>query len=158
MLLAWQSAHASLPLPEGEKCGAPGSRRCEHGRQRRFCKDCGGSGLCEHGRTRSECKDCGGSGVCEHGRVRSKCKDCGGGSFCVHGRIRSQCKECGGGSICEHGRQRSKCKDCGGGGHVTFVEATEVEELDGEEDPDDWVPTVQARLVGGPRGGGKRKR
>ena len=47
---------------------------------------------------------------------------------------------------------------CGGGGHVTIVEATEVEEFDGEEDPDEWVPTVQARLVGGPRGGGKRKR
>ena len=41
---------------------------------------------------------------------------------------------------------------------MTFVEATEVEEFDGEEDPDEWVPTVQARLVGGPRGGGKRKR
>ena len=77
MLLAWQSAHASLPLPEGEKCGAPGSRRCEHGRQRRFCKDCGGSGLCEHGRERHRCKDCGGAGICEHGRRRSRCKDCG---------------------------------------------------------------------------------
>ena len=45
-----------------------------------------------------------------------------------------------------------------GGGHVTFMEATEVEEFDGEEDPDEWVPTVQVRLVvGGPRGG-KRKR
>ena len=40
---------------------------------------------------------------------------------------------------------------------MTFLEATEVEEFDGEEDPDEWVPTVQARLVGGPRGG-KRKR
>ena len=52
---------------------------------------------------------------------------------------------------------RSKCKDCGGGGHVIFVEATEVEEFDGEADPDERVLTVQARLVGGPRGG-KRKR
>ena len=78
---------------------------------------------------------------------------------CEHGRERYRCKECGGGSICEHGRQRYRCKDCGGGGHVTLVEATEVEEFDGEEDPDfEWVPTVQARLVGGPRGGGKRKR
>ena len=41
---------------------------------------------------------------------------------------------------------------------MTLVEATEVEEFDGEEDPDEWVPTVPARLVGGPRGGGKRKR
>ena len=99
-----------------------------------------------------------GNTKCEHGRQRSQCKDCGGGSICEHGRVRSVCKECRGGSICEHGRVRSRCKDCGGGGHVTFVEATEVEEFDGEEDPDEWVPTVQARLVGGPRGGGKRKR
>ena len=44
---------------------------------------------------------------------------------------------------------------------MTLVEATEVEELDGEEDPDEWVPMVQARLVGRgrPSGGkGKRKR
>ena len=42
---------------------------------------------------------------------------------------------------------------------MTIVEATEVEELDGEEDPDEWVPTVQARLVRGPPGSTfKRKR
>ena len=112
---------------------------------------------CEHGRQRSRCKDCGGSGICEHGRVRSKCKDCGGSSICEHGRQRSTCKDCGGSGICEHGRQRSQCKDCGGSGPVILLEATEVEEFDGEEDPDESVPTVQARVVGGPRGG-KRKR
>ena len=58
---------------------------------------------------------------------------------------------------CEHGRERSRCKDCGGSGHVTFLEATEVEAFDGEEDPNEWGPTVQARVVGGPLGG-KRKR
>ena len=40
---------------------------------------------------------------------------------------------------------------------MIFVEATEVEEFDGEEDPDEWVPTVPSRLVAGPRGA-KRKR
>ena len=40
---------------------------------------------------------------------------------------------------------------------MTLVEATEVGEFDGEEDPDEWVPTVIARLVAGPRGA-KRKR
>ena len=69
----------------------------------------------------------------------------------------SAASACGGGSFCEHGRQRSKCKECGGGRPVTFLEATEVEEFDGEEDPDECIPTVQARVVGGPRGG-KRKR
>ena len=113
---------------------------------------------CEHGRRRSRCKECGGASICEHGWERSKCKECGYvPKKCEHGRRRTNCKECGGGGICEHQRQRSKCKDCGGGGPVTFLEATEVEEFDGEEDPDELVPTVQARVVGGPRGG-KRKR
>ena len=40
---------------------------------------------------------------------------------------------------------------------MTFLEATEVEAFDGEEDPSEWVPTVQAHVVGGPLGG-KRKR
>ena len=72
------------------------------------------------------------------------------------GSAASARKDCGGSGICEHGRVRTQCKDCGGGGPVMFLEATEDEEFDGEEDPDEWVPTVQARLVCGPRSG-KRK-
>ena len=87
-------------------------RKCEHGRNRYACKECGGSRFCEHGRHRSVCKECGGGSICEHGRVRYQCKECGGESVCEHGRQRSVCKECGGGSICEHGRRRSTCKEC----------------------------------------------
>ena len=90
---------------------------------------------------------------CPHGRQRGKCKECGGSGVCEHGRQRNTCKDCGGSSLCEHGRQRSSCKDCGG----DDPEATELEEFDGEEDPDELAPTVQARVDGGPRGG-KRKR
>ena len=50
--------------------------RCEHGRQRSRCKDCGGSQICEHNRNRSVCKECGGSQICEHGRMRSTCMSC----------------------------------------------------------------------------------
>ena len=50
--------------------------KCEHGRQRSRCKDCGGASICEHNRRRSQCKDCGGSQVCEHGRRRDICKQC----------------------------------------------------------------------------------
>jgi hypothetical protein len=95
-----------------KECG--GSSICEHGRRRPICKECGGSSICEHGRERSKCTECGGSSICEHGRQRSKCKVCGGSSICEHGRQRPRCKECGGSSICEHGRERSKCKECGG--------------------------------------------
>jgi hypothetical protein len=89
--------------------------KCEHGRQRSKCKECGGANICKHGRQRSNCKECGGSGICEHGRRRSVCKECGGGSICQHGRRRSRCKGCGGRGICQHGRRRSDCKECGGG-------------------------------------------
>ena len=60
---------------------------------------------------------------------------------------------------CEHGRQRSKCKECGGSDHVIILEATAVERDfdDEEEDADEGIATVQARVVAGPRGG-KRKR
>ena len=36
-------------------------KRCEHGKVKCLCIDCGGSGLCkEHGRVKSTCKECGG--------------------------------------------------------------------------------------------------
>ena len=57
---------------------------CEHGvKYRSKCKVCG---ACPHGRQRRECKECGGSAICEHGRVRSQCKECGG---CINLRARS---------------------------------------------------------------------
>ena len=96
-----------------KECG--GSSICEHRRQKSTCKECCGSSICEHGRQKSYCKECGGSSICEHGRQKSYCKECGGGSICEHGKIKSSCKDCGGGSICEHGRIKSTCKECGGG-------------------------------------------
>ena len=32
--------------------------KCQHGRQRNKCKECGGASICQHGRQRSECKEC----------------------------------------------------------------------------------------------------
>ena len=77
--------------------------KCEHGRQKSTCKECGGTSICEHGRYKSRCKECGGSAFCEHGRQKSQCKDCGGSQICEHGRYKSQCKECGGSSLCKSG-------------------------------------------------------
>ena len=127
-----------------------------------MCKECGGSGICEHGRRRYNCKECGGGGICEHGRQRYICKECGGKGICEHGRQRRRCKECGGGGICEHGRRRYVCKDCGGGRQETILlEATavEVNGVDEDAEPDEWIPIVQSYLVvaAGPRGS-KRKR
>jgi len=88
--------------------------KCEHGRERNKCKECGGASICEHDRQRSQCKDCGGACICEHDRYRSQCKECGGASICEHDRRRNSCKECGGASFCEHDRRRVTCKECGG--------------------------------------------
>ena len=90
------------------------------------------------------------------------CQECGGGSLCEHGRQRSRCKECGGSGICEHGRRRSTCKECGGSSRVTIqLEATavEVNGVDEDAEPDEWIPTVQSYIVvaAGPLGG-KRMR
>jgi hypothetical protein len=97
-----------------KECG--GKSICKHGRQHHSCKECGGTSVCAHGRRRQICKECGGASICEHWRQRSRCKECGGKGICEHGRERNKCKECGGTSICEHGRQRYRCKECGGKG------------------------------------------
>jgi len=58
------------------------AKKCEHGRQKHTCKECGGASICEHGRRKSQCKECGGASICEHGRRKSQCKECGGSSLC----------------------------------------------------------------------------
>ncbi len=50
--------------------------KCEHGKRKDRCAECGGSSICEHKRLRSQCTDCGGSAVCEHKLRRSQCKQC----------------------------------------------------------------------------------
>ena len=88
--------------------------KCEHGKRKTRCKDCGGGGLCIHGKRKTRCKDCGGKGICEHNHIRSTCKECGGTSICEHNKVRSKCKECEGASICEHGISKYYCKKCKG--------------------------------------------
>ena len=33
---------------------------------------------CEHGKRKTRCIECGGSEICSHGKQKGKCKDCGG--------------------------------------------------------------------------------
>eukprot|EP00605_Chrysophyceae_sp_TOSAG23-4_P000178 GSChrysophyteH1.ASY1.ANO1.212.1 assembled CDS len=86
--------------------------RCEHGRQRYECKDCGGNGICTHGKKKSVCKLCGGSQICVHGRQRYECKDCQGNGICPHGRKKRTCRDCGGSGICQHDKVKTTCKEC----------------------------------------------
>jgi hypothetical protein len=51
-------------------------RYCHHGRQRVFCKECGGRGICDHGKQRYWCKLCVSDRKCEHNWIRYKCPKC----------------------------------------------------------------------------------
>jgi hypothetical protein len=45
--------------------------RCEHGREKRRCRECGGSGICKHNHVKFTCKQCnagGSGGICIHNR------------------------------------------------------------------------------------------
>ena len=64
--------------------------------------------ICEHNREFRRCKDCGGKDLCQHHREKRKCKDFGGGSICEHNKVRSVCVDCGGGSICKHSKKKRK--------------------------------------------------
>jgi len=98
--------------PQCRECG--GSAFCEHGRRRTTCRECGGSQICKHSKRKNTCKECGGSEICEHEIHKSFCKQCGGSQICEHGKQKSRCKKCGGSQICSHGKQKSYCIDCGG--------------------------------------------
>lgn len=51
-------------------------KRCTHGREQIYCKECGGSQVCPHGRRRSFCKECVGGAICKHLRRRQQCSIC----------------------------------------------------------------------------------
>jgi hypothetical protein len=98
--------------PQGKESGMRPRKRCQHGRYRFQCVDCGGISICEHRRQRSRCRDCKGNSFCEHERQRSTCKECEGSEICGHRRRRSVCVDCKGGAVCEHDRQRYNCSIC----------------------------------------------
>ena len=73
----------------------------EKGRELKTCDPCRKrdkisreKNKCEHGRIKYQCKECGGTSICKHRRVKSTCKECNGSQICEHGRNISQCKEC----------------------------------------------------------------
>lgn len=36
--------------------------KCEHNKDKYYCKECGGKGICQHGKYKHNCIECGGSG------------------------------------------------------------------------------------------------
>lgn len=92
------------------ECG--GSEICEHKKRRSRCAECGGIEICEHKKNRIICIACGGSQICEHKKHKTSCIDCNGHRICEHKKIRIYCVECHGSALCDHKLIKSKCKDC----------------------------------------------
>jgi len=90
--------------------------KCIHGKNKYFCKECGGSQICIHSKNISKCKECGGSQICIHDKQKSKCKECKGTGICVHNKHKYTCKECIGKGICKHKIRKTLCHECCGSG------------------------------------------
>ena len=45
-------------LAKTMKAKRKAEKKCPHGRQKRICKECGGSRICAHGRRKHRCKEC----------------------------------------------------------------------------------------------------
>ncbi len=88
--------------------------KCEHGKKKYLCKDCGGNGICEHNKRKQYCIICGGKSICEHKKIKIQCILCKGSQICNHNRQKSKCKECHGSQICEHNKLKLQCKQCKG--------------------------------------------
>lgn len=70
------------------------SKKCSHGKHKRYCKDCGGVSICSHGKQKQCCKECDGSSICSHEKYKQYCKECSPSSFCSHGKQKRTCKDC----------------------------------------------------------------
>lgn len=88
-------------------------KKCEHGRVKRQCVDCGESAICIHRKRKTDCRECGsGARFCEHKRFKFSCKLCKGSDICSHGNRKSTCRDCKGSSICEHNTIKFNCSLC----------------------------------------------
>ena len=81
---------------------------------------------CEYGKRKCRCKECGGASICGNNRQRHICKECGVASICEHGRERNVCKECNGASICEHDKRHSRCPMCDKQGYISDIVRSRV--------------------------------
>lgn len=89
-------------------------KKCEHGKEKCRCINCGGSGICIHKLRKDYCTDCKGSQICIHNKGKRYCKECIGSQICIHNTTKSICKVCKGSQICIHDNYKRRCKDCKG--------------------------------------------
>ena len=89
-------------------------KKCEHGKRKCRCVECGGGSICEHNKIKSRCNRCDGNDICEHKKRKNICIDCNGSQLCIHTKQKIQCKECNGSQICIHNKRKIHCIACGG--------------------------------------------
>jgi hypothetical protein len=94
--------------------------KCEHGKRKRRCVECGGSEFCKHKKAKNDCIECKGSSICEHERRRRNCVDCKGSGVCEHNRDKSRCVDCKGSRICQHNKDKRICRLCSDPTHITI--------------------------------------
>lgn len=86
---------------------------CEHGCQKRYCRNgCGGSAYCKHNLRKSKCKECGGSELCIHNIEKFRCSNCKGSYICEHNKRKDRCKDCFHLLLCKHNNKKSNCNEC----------------------------------------------
>ena len=88
--------------------------KCQHGKRKYRCKECGGSEICQHKKRKTRCIECGGSEICQHDKRKEQCIQCNGSQICIHKKQKHTCIECGGSEICEHRNRKTRCIECGG--------------------------------------------
>lgn len=101
-------------------------KKCDHGRQKRYCKICGGSSMCIHGRVKYSCNNCKESAMCIHEKRKTLCKLCGGGSICEHQLRRAECILCDGSQLCEHKIDKRRCKVCNLSSYLIHLQRTNL--------------------------------
>lgn len=91
------------------------NKKCHHGIEKYYCKQCIGSGICVHGEYRFRCRECGKNGYwCVHNKRKVDCGDCVGKNRCIHNKRKYLCIDCNGTGICVHKKRKSLCVECGG--------------------------------------------
>jgi hypothetical protein len=107
-------------------CAKKNGLRCEHGREKYDCIDCGGDGICQHKKRKRNCVECKGSLICEHNKNRSICKLCEGSQLCEHKIIRYRCKLCQGAGICIHNIFKKICPECDPTNHLLSLQRRRI--------------------------------
>ncbi len=87
-------------------------KKCEHGKQKYLCKECGGSQLCSHDKIKTRCKLCKGKYLCEHNIYKYYCKLCKGNGICIHNNYKDRCITCNYDKKCSHNKIKSLCVLC----------------------------------------------